>query len=77
MPGPLRGQIPRPSRKAGTQADRALRPGRGNDEEVGCGQRIETYCGGLKLWDGDKISGFSKMRDLSLFNVGVFLAGGK
>lgn len=36
VPGPLRGQIPGPSREAGTQADRAVRPGRGNDEEGCC-----------------------------------------
>lgn len=40
--GPLRCQIPGPSRAAGTQADRALRPGRGNDEEGISGKRIDT-----------------------------------
>lgn len=38
--GPVRGQIPGPSREAGTQADGALCPGRGNDEEGGHGQRL-------------------------------------
>lgn len=42
VPGPLCGQIPGPSREAGTQTDRAVGPGRGDDEEGGCGQRVET-----------------------------------
>lgn len=42
MSGPLCSQIPGSSREAGTQADRALRPGWGNDEEGGCGERIGT-----------------------------------
>jgi len=40
--GPLRGQIPGPPREAGAQAHRALRPGRGDDEEGDRGKRIET-----------------------------------
>lgn len=42
VPGPLRGQIPGPSRAAGAQADGALSPGRGDDEEGGRRERIET-----------------------------------
>lgn len=42
MSGPLRGQIPGPSREAGTQADGAVGPGRGADEESSCGERLNT-----------------------------------
>lgn len=49
VPGPLRGQIPGPSREAGTQTDRAVRPGRGSDEEGSCGERIETLMKGNKV----------------------------
>lgn len=40
MSGSLCSQIPGSSREAGTQADRALCPGWGDDEEGGCGERI-------------------------------------
>lgn len=48
VPGPLRGKIPRPPREAGTQTDRALRPGRGNYEEGSSRERIETLLNGKK-----------------------------
>lgn len=42
LSGPLRSQIPGSSREAGTQADRALSPGWGNDEEGGHGEWIKA-----------------------------------
>ena len=56
MSGPLCSQVPGPTREAGTQADRALGPGRGNDEEGSCRERIETLMeemtwGIIRLWD--------------------------
>lgn len=83
LPGPLRGQIPGPSREAGTQADGALRPGRGSDEEGSCGERIETLMmgakwsivGGLQGYGGGVgMSGFTKMTDLC-FNEWVGFVG--
>lgn len=57
--GPLCGQIPGPSWEAGTQADRALRPGWGVDEESSCGQRIKTAGGGNEgMHSGGEISGW-------------------
>lgn len=75
MSGPLCGQIPGPARETGAEADRALRPGRRNDEEGGFGERIKTFMNGTKrciwwgggdkkrFWDGVGISGFLKARD--------------
>lgn len=57
--GPLCGQIPGPSWEAGTQADGALRPGWGVDEESSCGQRIKTTGGGNEdMHCGGEISGW-------------------
>lgn len=80
VPGSLRGQIPGPPWEAGTQADRALRPGWGNDEEGSSGERIETLTKGRKwsimgkLWEGVGVPGFSERRDLR-FNKWVGFVG--
>lgn len=42
VPGPLRVQVPGPSRETGTEAHRALCAGRGNYEESSGGEWIET-----------------------------------
>lgn len=65
--GSLRGQIPGPSREAGTQADGAVGPGRGDDEEGGGRERIETA---MKETNGSTLGvsmcGFFITRDLCL-----------